>query len=99
MKAFIVLQKAETEPSVIFTVYLLHEFVLTNRCVCVCLLFVLQVRKWEQRWYSANLAAAASGLEEHSAGHADQITRVCVCARLSKVWRAAALTAQSRGLG
>ena len=35
MKAFIVLQKAETDPSVIFTVYLLHAFVLTNWCVCV----------------------------------------------------------------
>lgn len=78
---------------------LLAAWICAHKSVCVCLLFVLQVRKWEQRWYSANLAAAASGLEEHSAGHADQITRVCVCARLSKVWRAAALTAQSRGLG
>ena len=40
MKAFIVLQKAETELSVIFTVYSLHEFVLTNWCVCVCVCFL-----------------------------------------------------------
>ncbi len=53
-------------------------------CVCVCV-FVLQVCEWQQGWNSTNLAAAASGLEEHSAGHADQITRVCVCAAV-KVW-------------
>lgn len=45
---------------------------------------VLQVCERQQGRYSSDLAASPSGLEEHSAGHADQITRVCVSALLSR---------------
>lgn len=45
---------------------------------------VLQVCERQQGRYSSDLAASPSGLEEHSAGHADQITRVCVSALPSR---------------
>lgn len=60
---------------------------------------VLQVCKRQPGWYSTNLAAAAAGLEEHSAGHADQITRVCVCIAVSLVFPPALLCLELRAVG
>lgn len=71
MKATIVPQKAEIEPLYLPLTYCM--IMCSQICVCV-----LQICEWQQGWYSTNLAAAASGLEKHSTGHADQITRVCV---------------------